>query len=87
MRPELIRDALRAKPFRRLRVFLSDGSSHEVPHPDFVVVTTHQVIVASDVNAHGVPRRTVAIDPIHVTRIEPADDSGGPPPAGGNGDH
>lgn len=82
MRPEMIREALRATPFRRLRVCLSDGSSHDVPHPDFAIVTTHQVIIARDVNAHGVPRHTVTIDPIHVTRIEPLPETPVPPPAG-----
>ena len=71
MRPEKIREALRAVPFRRLRVFLSDGSSHEIPHPEFAVVSAHQLVIASEPNREGVPRRTTAIDPIHVTRIEP----------------
>lgn len=71
MRPEKIREALVARPFRRLRVFMSDGSSHDVPHPEFAMITAHQLIIASDVNLHGVPRHSVAIDPVHVTRIEP----------------
>ena len=70
MRPERIRDALRAEPFLPLRVFLSDGSRHDVPHPEFAFVATHQLVIARDPNTHGVPRHTVTVNPIHVTRIE-----------------
>jgi hypothetical protein len=77
MRPEEIRDHLRAAPFRPLRVFLSDGSYH-VPHPDFAFVTVSHLIIAKEVNSRGVPRRTVTCDPLHVTRIEPEPQNGGP---------
>jgi hypothetical protein len=77
MRPEKIREALRAQPFRRLRVFLSDGTSHEVPHPDFAIVTVHQFIIARDVNPAGIPRTTLSVDPLHVTHIEMLPEDGG----------
>jgi hypothetical protein len=78
MRPEKIREALRAQPFRRLRVFLSDGTSHEVPHPDFAYLTVHQLIIARDVDPAGIPRTTLSVDPLHVTHIEmlPEDGNG-----------
>ena len=74
MRAEQIREALRAQPFRPLLVFLSDGSVHEIPHPDFAFVTVHQVLIVKDATPAGVPRRTCSVDPLHVTRIEPMPD-------------
>jgi hypothetical protein len=71
MRPDEIRVHLKAAPFVPFRVFLSDGSCYDVPHPDFAFVSMHHLIIARDVNANGVPRRTVTCNPIHVTRIEP----------------
>ena len=70
MRPERIREALRAVPFRRLRVVLSDGRSYEIPHPEFALLWLHEFIIVTDVDPEGVPRRKVTIDPMHVTHIE-----------------
>ncbi len=36
---------LEAKPFRPFRLFLSDGSRHEVPHPEFAGVFGSSVLV------------------------------------------
>jgi len=62
---------LRARPFRPFRLCLSDGSSHDVPHPEFAWVFGSTIFI-------GVPGRSndraeeyvkeVAI--LHVTRIE-----------------
>jgi hypothetical protein len=71
MRPEKIREHLRAAPFQPLRIFLSDGSFHDVPHPDFAFVSVHKLEIVKDVNSAGVPYHTVTCDPVHVTRIEP----------------
>jgi hypothetical protein len=67
---------LRAAPFQPFRVFLSDGSVHDVPHPDFAFVSTNHFIIVKDVNSAGTPRRTVMCDPVHVTRIEPEPQDG-----------
>jgi len=66
-----IREKLSSRPFRPFRLFLSDGSKHEVPHPEFAWVFGGRVFV-------GVPRRNgdaagdivkeLAI--LHLTRIE-----------------
>lgn len=40
-----IRDALHKQPFRPFRISLADGRSLFVPHPDFVAVGKHLVIV------------------------------------------
>jgi hypothetical protein len=46
-----IREHLSARPFRPLRLFFSDGSSHDVPHPEFAWVFGSTIFV-------GVPGRS-----------------------------
>ena len=71
MRPDHIREHLRATPFRPIRVFLSDGSSYEVRHPEMAIVARRQVIIALPVDNDGLPERVVTCDPLHITGIEP----------------
>ncbi len=44
-----VREALNKQPFRPFSFRLADGRELPVPHPDFVAVTPHEVIV---INAH-----------------------------------
>jgi hypothetical protein len=71
MRPLEIQHWLRAAPFRPFRVHLSDGSSHEVPHPELASLSVHHFMVYMDPDVHGIPRQSVMCDPMHVTRVEP----------------
>ena len=73
MRPEKVRDHLRRVPFRPFRIHMSDGSSYEVRHPEFVFVTRYEIYVAIPAAGDAVPERAVFCDPLHVTRIEPVD--------------
>ena len=66
-----IRAILNRRPFRPVRLFLSDGSSHAVPHPEFAWVFGGRVFV-------GVPAQGAAdleaevkeLSLLHLTRIE-----------------
>ena len=78
MQPEQIRDHLRAAPFRPFRVFLSDGSHHDVPHPEFALLTKRYLFIGEEVDASGIPGREVTCDAVHITRIERAPENGGP---------
>jgi hypothetical protein len=80
MRGEEIRQHVRAVPFRPLRVFLSDGSVHEVPHPVLALISIQHVMIAKNLRADGMPRDVVVCDPMHVTRIELATSNGGSGP-------
>lgn len=72
MRVEEIRERLRAQPFRPLRVFLSDGSVHEIPHPELAWLTAQHLAIGRNIRPDGLPRNSIYCDPLHVTRIEPA---------------
>ena len=63
----------RTRPFRAIRIHLSDGASYEVRHPEMMAVTTSVIFIAQPPEKDGVPERSVYCDPLHVTRIEPID--------------
>jgi hypothetical protein len=66
-----IREHLSARPFRPLRLFLSDGSSHDVPHPEFAWVFGSSVFVGVSGRSTKHPEdfvKEIAI--LHITRIE-----------------
>ena len=66
-----IREYLQAKPFRPFRLHLSDGSGHEVPHPEFAWVFGSTVFVGVAAKSTRAPEDFVKQTAIlHVTRIE-----------------
>ena len=73
MGPNGIRAHLRKQPFRPIRIYVSDGSSYDVRHPELMLVTRTEVIIALDPGNDAVPERSVYCDPMHITRIEPVD--------------
>jgi hypothetical protein len=69
--PQGIKELLNRRPFRPLRLFLSDGSKHDVPHPEFAWVFGGRVFIG--IPGKGTPFfdgavREIAI--LHVTRVE-----------------
>ncbi len=63
---------VRQRPFVPFRLFLSDGTSYEVRHPDFIMVGRDSVTV-------GLPgdqeqefyETSVLVDQFHIVRLEP----------------
>lgn len=72
MRPEDVREHLDRRPFEPFRIFMSDGETFDVRHPDLCMVARTTIYV-------GVPdpkKRLIAVRVahcalIHITRIEP----------------
>ena len=71
MTPEKIQEHLHRQPFQPFRVFFSDGSAHDVRHPEMALLTRREVIIAVPQDVKRLPERTVTCDLLHVTRIEP----------------
>lgn len=71
MRADEIRTHLRKEPFQPLRVFISEGSHYDVCHPELMFVTQREIIIGLEAGNGDIPERSVYIDPIHITRIEP----------------
>lgn len=69
--PNQIRNYLQAQPFVPFRIFLSDGSSHEVPHPEFAWVFGSTVYVGVPGTAVFPPNEYVKqLAIMHITRVE-----------------
>ena len=73
MRPDEIRAHLHKRPFQPIRIFVSDGSSYDVRHPEMMFVTRREVVIGLDAGDDRIPERSAYCDPVHITRIEPID--------------
>ena len=73
MRPDEIRAHLRREPFRPIRIYISDGSSYDVRHPELMFVSRAEVVIGLDARDDELPERSVYCDPLRITRIEPVD--------------
>jgi hypothetical protein len=73
MRPEDIRTHVKREPFRPVRVFVSDGATYDVRHPEMMMVGRTEVVIGIGTGNGEVFDRFAYCDPIHVTRIEPLD--------------
>jgi len=79
MNKEELKDQLKARPFKPFRIVTSDGYSHEVRHPELVMIGSDQssrtIYLFEPANAEadevkGPPRR---INLTHVTTLEPVE--------------
>jgi hypothetical protein len=72
MRPEDVREHLEARPFEPIRLYLSDGATFDVLHPNMCIVSRSAVYVGiPDPKVAGVAVRVAHCALIHITRIEP----------------
>ena len=68
-----IKTLMGTRPFQGMRIYISDGESYEVRHPDMVFVTSTIVQIGLEPLDRGdIPTGgSVYVDPVHITRIEP----------------
>ncbi|MFQ5493787.1 MAG: hypothetical protein ACE5EX_00235 [Phycisphaerae bacterium] len=71
MRANEIQSHLRKTPFCPIRIFLSDGSSYDVRHPEMAAVSRAEVVIGLQVSEDDLPERFAYYDPVRITRIEP----------------
>jgi hypothetical protein len=73
MRTEELRELIKKTPFQPFRLFLSNGQSYDVTHPDLAMVGRNDLILglpASDIPA-GVFDRFVFVALMRINNIEP----------------
>jgi len=72
MAPEELRDTLKHQPFEPFRIVLTDGVGYDIRHPDLLLIGKRSAIVglAGD-GSTPYYERTVKVDLLHVSRIEP----------------
>jgi len=69
MRAENLQKILRHQPFKPFRIYMSDGSSYDIKHPEVALLTRHTLEVGID-EKDGIPDHTIRCDIIHITRVE-----------------
>ena len=71
MPPEDIDKRLRQRPFVPFRMYLSDGATYEINHPELVLLGRRSLILglAGD-PATTWYERTVDVDLLHIVRME-----------------
>jgi hypothetical protein len=75
MRPDVIRRMLRQRPFEPFRVFVLDGTSYDVRHPELVLLERATLSIPAAAANHPVPmvEREVLVALFAVSRLEPLD--------------
>ncbi len=72
MRPEDFREHLDQRPFEPFRIFLTDGETLDVTHPDQCIVARSTVYVGIPAkDAPGVAERVAHCSLVHIVRFEP----------------
>jgi hypothetical protein len=73
MRPEQVTAALRVRPFQPFRIYVTDGRSYDIRHPDMVMVSRHYLIIGlPNPSGHEDYYETTAtVSLLHVTGTEP----------------
>lgn len=69
MKPQDLRDLVRADPFKPFRLHLADGKNLRVPHPDFVLISREMVVIAGELPG-GAPGAVNLVPYEHIVRIE-----------------
>jgi len=81
MSPEDLRDLLRTRPFQPFRLYMTDGSSYDIWHPDEAIPSRRVLAVGIGVDpAQGVFDRIAQLTILHIVRVEPLE-----VPSKGNG--
>jgi len=70
MRVNEIYEQTRPNTFMPMRLYISDGATYEVTHPEMIWVTQREVLIDTKLSRHELPDKIVRCDPLHITRIE-----------------
>jgi len=77
MRANDIRARLLKQPVEPIRLFVSDGATYDIRHPEMTLVGPTEVVIAVGGSRARMPERLAYVDPVHITRIEPINGSHG----------
>ena len=82
MPPEDVQKKLQARPFKRFRMHLSDGTMYDVIHAELVLLGRRSLVLGlASRPEETVYERTVDIDLLHIVRMEQTEGAARP----GNG--
>lgn len=77
MRPEEIASLLTQRPFEPFGLYMSDGSSYSIRHPDQVILTPRSIHIGlpGDNGNARIAQDVVICALVHVTRLGPLPDT------------
>ena len=70
MSPGEILADLRKQPFEPFKLHITDGTTHEIRHPDQCLVLTTAVIVGTPTAPDSPHERSMKIDCRHIVKLE-----------------
>jgi hypothetical protein len=65
-----LRELITAQPFKPFRIYLSDGSHHDVTNHDMAIVERSTVDIGVNRDAEGIAEKLVRCSILHITRLE-----------------
>jgi len=72
MRPEDMREHVTKQPFEPFRIFMSDGATFDIAHPELCIIGRSAVhVVIPNPKRRWMADRLAHCALIHITRIEP----------------
>jgi hypothetical protein len=69
MRAEELKARLKSEPWMPFRIYMSDGSSYDIKHPEVALLTRHSLEVGVN-EKDGIPDHSVRCNILHITRVE-----------------
>ncbi len=73
MDPEELFARVKKQPFEPFRIYVSDGESYDIKHPDQIMVGRRSSYVGISRNGEGPFQRIAIVSNLHITRLEPLD--------------
>ena len=71
MRPEELRGLLRRRPFVPIRLYLTDGMTYDVRHPEMAILTRSTVNIGlEEQEGSGIADEMVYCSLVHIVRVE-----------------
>jgi len=71
MRPEELRGLLNRRPFVPIRLYLSDGTTHDIKHPEMWVLARSFIEIGlEEREGSGIADRVVYCSLLHIVRVE-----------------
>jgi len=85
MRAEEFAQRVRTQPFTPLRVYLTDGQTYDIRHPDQIIISRSRIDIGVEPDpSSGVVNRIDHCSLLHVVRVEEIGNAAPPKSAGGN---
>jgi hypothetical protein len=72
MTPESLRAELRRQPFVPLRLYLTDGKTYDLRHPEMAMITSREIYVGREETSpgSGVAKECDLVSLLHVVQVE-----------------